>query len=537
MALLGIATALVPSIARPPETSLACITPPCVATCWLVSRTESATCLIDPDEEFTVEVLVEITNATFDGVCGGPGPIDLTVEVVQEDDFDDATEISLPIVDSLEASLTDSSLLSVTFPADAEPGRRTFEIAIEAESESGEICTRDLVANLYLVSVVEIVDVSTYSCGIPGDPSLKTFLITNQTDEERTIDYEISSVQTATTSSTGEGDHFPLVFEDEILGHGDPTDPEPPVITGSVFLPAGVGSAVEVSFLTASFPACHGGSQCIYELVGTDMETGAEVGSRTAHTVIENDWEGCEFAECVDDRFCQSPGAAINDLAPLENLLEIPSNILVDDLNVELSLTHPNPGELTIEMESPSGTSITLFETAADLTNLEFDIEFDNEGEEFDAVLIDDDTLVQPAGPGFLTDLTAETALGFWTLRIVDGEVGGDGTLDEWCLSFSCPRQLVDFKRGDVDGSGEVSALLDTLFLFEWLFIAGSEEITCLDAADVDNSGTINILDGLSLLLWAFDGGAPPPFPGPGSTDCGPDADDSDPLDCATPTC
>ena len=67
VALLGIATALVPSIARPPETSLACITPPCVATCWLVSRTESATCLIDPDEEFTVEVLVEITNATFDG--------------------------------------------------------------------------------------------------------------------------------------------------------------------------------------------------------------------------------------------------------------------------------------------------------------------------------------------------------------------------------------------------------------------------------------------------------------------------------------
>ena len=55
------------------------------------------------------------------------------------------------------------------------------------------------------------------------------------------------------------------------------------------------------------------------------------------------------------------------------------------------------------------------------------------------------------------------------------------------------------FLRGDVDGNGRVSALLDGLVLVQWAFTAGDEP-PCLDAADADDSGeVVALVDSLTF--------------------------------------
>ncbi len=103
-----------------------------------------------------------------------------------------------------------------------------------------------------------------------------------------------------------------------------------------------------------------------------------------------------------------------------------------------------------------------------------------------------------------------------------------------------CEIQLTElgtpFQRGDIDGSGGVTALLDALALLNWTFLGGATP-PCLDAADVDDNGSVfALVDALSLLTWAFIGGTAPPDPGP--TACGIDpTDDAVECDTISPAC
>jgi len=66
------------------------------------------------------------------------------------------------------------------------------------------------------------------------------------------------------------------------------------------------------------------------------------------------------------------------------------------------------------------------------------------------------------------------------------------------------------FQRGDVDGVAGVSQA-DAITILLYLFRGA--QITCLDAADVNDDGKLNVSDPLRLLLFLFQGGAPPPEP------------------------
>lgn len=87
-----------------------------------------------------------------------------------------------------------------------------------------------------------------------------------------------------------------------------------------------------------------------------------------------------------------------------------------------------------------------------------------------------------------------------------------------------------ELRRGDVDGDGVFSGLVDALFLLNFQF-GGGDTPPCLDAADADDDGTITgLVDGLYLLAFQFLGGPAPSFPGPFR--CGVDPT-GDALDCA----
>jgi virginiamycin B lyase len=83
------------------------------------------------------------------------------------------------------------------------------------------------------------------------------------------------------------------------------------------------------------------------------------------------------------------------------------------------------------------------------------------------------------------------------------------------------------FRRLDTSCDG-VFDVTDAVLSLEWLFARGAVPC-CLDAADADDTGDIDIGDPLLALGVLFQSGAKPPAPFP---DCGPDPTD-DPLGCA----
>jgi hypothetical protein len=85
------------------------------------------------------------------------------------------------------------------------------------------------------------------------------------------------------------------------------------------------------------------------------------------------------------------------------------------------------------------------------------------------------------------------------------------------------------FRRGDVNGN-QVINITDAMLIFFYAFLG--DPITCLDAADVNDDGAIDISDPIYILLDLYEGGPSPPPPGNCGVDLTPDA-----LDCAVGLC
>ena len=85
------------------------------------------------------------------------------------------------------------------------------------------------------------------------------------------------------------------------------------------------------------------------------------------------------------------------------------------------------------------------------------------------------------------------------------------------------------FFRGDPNDDGK-SDITDAIVTLGFLFLGGTGPV-CMDSADVDNSGIVDISDPVNLLNYLFGTGAPPASPGPPGAggDC--DHDPHDPVD------
>lgn len=76
-----------------------------------------------------------------------------------------------------------------------------------------------------------------------------------------------------------------------------------------------------------------------------------------------------------------------------------------------------------------------------------------------------------------------------------------------------------EFRRGDANAD-RAEDLPDAVAILFWLFQGGGGEPPCIDAADVDDGGDVDLTDAVYLLSHLFRGSPPPPPPWGG---CGPD--------------
>jgi hypothetical protein len=99
-----------------------------------------------------------------------------------------------------------------------------------------------------------------------------------------------------------------------------------------------------------------------------------------------------------------------------------------------------------------------------------------------------------------------------------------------YSLMFAAPggSSVPQFRRGDTDSSGVLN-ISDAIYALSALFIGGSPQPGCLDAADSNDDGLFNLTDPVFSLNGLFLGGPMPPAPG--AADCGNDPT-GDGFDC-----
>ncbi|MEM7231860.1 MAG: endonuclease/exonuclease/phosphatase family protein [Planctomycetota bacterium] len=116
----------------------------------------------------------------------------------------------------------------------------------------------------------------------------------------------------------------------------------------------------------------------------------------------------------------------------------------------------------------------------------------------------------------------------------VDGEtfelqlVAGGSPLDATRIDRVVSIELLPaFRRGDSNVDGRRS-ITDAVQIFGYLFRGVPQELACNDASDSDDSGSIDVTDGIAILQYLFVSGSPHPDP---FDVCGADPT-PDTLDC-----
>lgn len=131
------------------------------------------------------------------------------------------------------------------------------------------------------------------------------------------------------------------------------------------------------------------------------------------------------------------PGISIpdNNAAGITSTVNVADNFCVGDLDVVLNITHPYIGDLIVDLVSPSNTIVRLHNRTG--------------GSSDNIYKTYDQGVVNPDGPGALTDFNGDGAMGVWTLRVSDVAGSDLGTLDNWTLRIAqsvvaCPPTAND---------------------------------------------------------------------------------------------
>ncbi len=134
----------------------------------------------------------------------------------------------------------------------------------------------------------------------------------------------------------------------------------------------------------------------------------------------------------------ESPATPIEDFAETVGSVVIDEDFAIEDIRIELDVTHSFRADLVVTLDSPDGSSIVLVSDAGGSDD-DLLVTFSTLGCRFD----EDElaaglaTELQPQGPGSLGDLTGISSAGVWELRIFDDASGDQGLFNQWTLILS----------------------------------------------------------------------------------------------------
>lgn len=163
----------------------------------------------------------------------------------------------------------------------------------------------------------------------------------------------------------------------------------------------------------------------------------------------------------AESAFTSAPAAPI-EFVPLFDSIIVTGIGTISDVDVQVNVTHPFIGDLTIEMVAPSTTQVTLHSLGTGGGQFDMDVRFDDEGAPNDTVPFFAGLRMQPSSP--LSVLDGQNADGGWAITVLDDflTAPGDparGTLDQWSLIFPMPATIPDNDPAGLDLTLPVSNL------------------------------------------------------------------------------
>lgn len=203
---------------------------------------------------------------------------------------------------------------------------------------------------------------------------------------------------------------------------------------------------------------------------------------------------------------------SIVDLTTITSTITVPDSFSVLDVNVELDITHTYDSDLIATLQSPTGTTVELFNRIG------------SSGNNFTGTILDDEASTpitsgsapfageyQPSGT--LSNFDTENSQGTWTLAISDNASADQGTLNSWSITLEPSSHgptdtvYVDFsnnwfENGAADSGwsslAEALAVVDpagTIIVMGDSGVADSAEIFS-GAGEIDQSVTIQAQNG-----------------------------------------
>ena len=175
--------------------------------------------------------------------------------------------------------------------------------------------------------------------------------------------------------------------------------------------------------------------QVYKDLNGNSTKNSGDDGLPAQTVFIDSDGSGTPV---FDDTVSSSTSSAITNTAVVHSKLYFGDLGSVQNVEVTLDISHPDDGELTATLISPSGTRVKLFSgVGAGGQDFQGTVIHDGSGQAFSAGTPPFDSLTQgefdPEEP--LSAFNGQNARGFWTLEIVDSTAGNDGLLNSWSLN------------------------------------------------------------------------------------------------------
>ena len=145
----------------------------------------------------------------------------------------------------------------------------------------------------------------------------------------------------------------------------------------------------------------------------------------------------------VDLEVCRTPGALVpinQSVSPVTDVMLVPSNLLIGELNVLIDISHTFVGDLIVDLNGPNGAVVRLHDEEG-VSDADLVVLYDDLGGPNTAPYNCGCPMV-PAGPGTLADFSNIAAIGAWSLRIEDTFGGNTGFLDKWCLRIVAGCQV-----------------------------------------------------------------------------------------------
>jgi len=136
-----------------------------------------------------------------------------------------------------------------------------------------------------------------------------------------------------------------------------------------------------------------------------------------------------------DLQLCSVSGATVSNLLPpVIDTISVPVDFPIADLQAQVEVTHPFIGDLVVDL-AHAGTSVRLHDEQGG-PGERIGLSFWGLGVPNNSTTFDCGCLMQPSGPGALSDFFGQSTLGNWSLTVDDVWTGAAnyGELVFWCL-------------------------------------------------------------------------------------------------------